>query len=675
MSKKTGQELPQAIDPVAKSMMDGAADSTEESRVGTLEMIAKSLMTQEKNRVARLAFEVNPQNNSGEFGALYRGKMGLTPDNLIKRITGPQGDELVNQVLQARANHAASFGRPRTSRFAIGFDFQEMNPAQAKNRSPEESAKLKDRMEKAKKVMWSCGYGPVDDEPTAMNLSQLLKQVTRDGLRFGRLAMERIYKNEGGKEVFWAFRPADAGTIYKILAHKEKDKSARIEALRLLAKLKNEKFDPSNYSKDEYKWTQVIDGRPIQGFTEKEMVVYNLYPVTDVEYNGYPLTPIDQALNAITTHISITMHNRLYFQNGRAARGMLIFRSDSLDESAVQKIRLQFHQSINSVTNSWRMPVFAVGQEDNVQWEQLDVSGRDAEFQYLMDNNARVILSAFQMSPEELPGYAHLARGTNSQALSESGNEYKLTAARDVGLRPLLYDLQDCLNTHILPLIDKELAETHQLVFAGLEKDDPEKESTRLQQDMNVHLSYNDILEQVEKPKLPKSVGGEMPLNPQYRQQAIDPFLTVGQILEFFYGVADATKDPRYNYVRDPFWVQNQQLIMQKAQMAMQNQMMQQQAAMQQQMGSPPPEQQSAQPGASPEEKQAVQAENTAKTEQWLAQNYELLDKSIKNNHSELSKAILKRHQELVDSQMKKFNEDSKKAMEEIGRALGKKKE
>lgn len=27
------------------------------------------------------------------------------------------------------------------------------------------------------------------------------------------------------------------------------------------------------------------------------------------------------------------------------------------------------------------------------------------EFQYLSDTNARVILSAFQMSPEELPGY------------------------------------------------------------------------------------------------------------------------------------------------------------------------------------------------------------------------------------------------------------------------------
>jgi hypothetical protein len=56
------------------------------------------------------------------------------------------------------------------------------------------------------------------------------------------------------------------------------------------------------------------------------------------------------------------------------------------------------------------------------------------EFQYLNDTNARVIMSAFQVSPEELPGYQHLSRGTNNQALSESNNEYKLEAARDVGI-------------------------------------------------------------------------------------------------------------------------------------------------------------------------------------------------------------------------------------------------
>jgi len=71
------------------------------------------------------------------------------------------------------------------------------------------------------------------------------------------------------------------------------------------------------------------------------------------------------------------------------------------------------------LANSHRMPVFGIGPEDKLTWQPIDNSSRDMEYQYLSDNNARAILSAFQMSPEELPGQAHLSRGTNNQSLSE----------------------------------------------------------------------------------------------------------------------------------------------------------------------------------------------------------------------------------------------------------------
>lgn len=647
---------------------------------GILEMILKSLKEADTNRVQRMGFEVDPMANYSGFASLYRSKQGLTPDHIIKRITGPQGDELVCQILQARSNLIASFGRPRSSRFSIGFEFEEMNNSLIPDKE-EEFKKVQDKIEALKKILWNCGYGTLADESCTLNMANFLKMITRDGLSYGRFAVEFIWKPDPktGKESLYAFRPVDAGTIYRILPQKEQDQSTRTEALRRLQQLKNQKFDVERYKKDEYKWVQVIGSTPVQAFTDKELVVYNMYPVTNVEYNGYPLTPIDQALNAITTHINITLHNRLYFQNGRAARGMLVFQSDTIDEGTVQKIRLQFHQSINSVQNSWRMPVFAVGSEDKVTWQSIDISGRDAEFQYLMDNNARVILSAFQMSPEELPGYAHLARGTNTQALSESDNEWKLTAARDVGLRPLMYDIQDFFNTHIIPKLDAEICQSHQLILAGLEHDSPEKEATRIAQDMPIHMTMNEILEQVEKEKIKKELGGDFLLNPQYKQLVIDPYLTVGVILENFFGIKDAAKDPRWNYVRDPFWLQNQQLIMQKAQMAMQMSMQQQQSEQQAdasaqgggQPGQPPPDQQSAPPGASKEDVAKIEKSNKEAMDKWLAQNMMLLDKSIKDNHNTISKMILKRHQEIVDSHMKKFVNDSQKAVSNIAEAVG----
>lgn len=683
--KKTKKTAVVALDPNALTMLKKEEESLDKKESegkpdSVLGMILKSLQNHSSQEMERMAFEVDPQRNFAGVHGFYRMKTGLTPDHIIKRVIGPQGDELVCQILQARSNHASSFGRPRTDRFSVGFEFQDMD----KNaiRSEEERRAIQEKIDKAKKIIWNCGYGKLEDEEAdRVNLSQLFKLITRDGLGYGRFAVERVWAidKSTGKKYMYAFRAADAGTVYKILPQAEKDQSLRAEAIRMLQQMKNKKIDIERYKKDEYRWIQTIEGKPVQAFTADELVVHNMYPTTNVEYNGYPLTPIDQALNAITTHINITVHNKLYFQHGRAARGMLVFKSDDVDEGTIQRIRLQFHQSINSVQNSWRMPVFGVGATDDLSWQAIDTSGRDAEFQYLLDNNARTILSAFQISPEELPGYAHLARGTNTQALSESDNEWKLTAARDVGLRPLIYELQDFLNSHILPFIDADLAKTHQIVLAGLEKDSPEKEATRIQQDMNVHMTYNEIMEQVEKNPVPKELGGDYPLNPQF-QQAISQFLTVGEILENFFGRKGAANDPRYQYVRDPFWFQYQQILLQKAQMAMQQQMMAEQQ-MQQQMMAQQQQAQGFNPNQGQEQGQEDQGgaekaqDQMQKAQQWSMANYPILEKQIQDNHNSISRQLLERHKQLVDKHMDKWKEESKKAISNISESLKNKKD
>lgn len=686
-----------ALDPVAVSAIkkmeeeeaaaaksEGNAEYDAKRDTSYLAQILKAVRGNEN--VQRMAFEIDPQQNKTGAGSVWRQKVGLTPDHIIKRIAGPQGDDLVNQILQARSNFIAATGRPRTSRFSIGFEFQEINEGGGLNEKDEKA-----RLEKLKEILWNCGHKGLDED-WHPNLSQFNKMITRDGLAFGRFAVERIYAIDprSGEEKFHSFRAVDAGTIYRLMPAREKDQTRRAQAIELLQQVKNKKIDKDKYEKDEYKWVQVVNGLPVQVFTDKELVVYNIYPTTNVEFNGYPLTPIDQALNAIATHINITLHNKLYFEHGRAARGMLVFQSDDIDEGTIQKIRLQFHQSINSVQNSWRMPVFAVGSEDNVTWQSIDIAGRDKEFQYMSDDNARVILGAFQISPDELPGYAHLSRGTNTQSLAESDNEYKLTAARDVGLRPLMYDIQDFFNSHILPLFDKEISKTHQMVLAGLDQDSPEKEATRLGQDMALHMTYNDVLDQVEKQKIGKELGGDFPLNQQY-QQSVAPFMTVGMIMENFFGIKEATKDPRFNYIRDPFWLQYQQLMLQKAQFAMQTQMQSMQAQMPQQQpsgdgsegsggeegnsdgdgesgdtGQAPPQDKSAPEGASDDEKADTKEENAKAQAQWLTGNMHLLSKGINTNHNSISKMILKRHAQIAEMNLKEWEKKSKETIDQI---------
>jgi Phage portal protein len=530
-------------------------ESTEPS---TLAKAMRNFLNGPEDSVERLAFETDPQ-LINQFQSVYRAKLKLLPDGLIKRILIQ--DDLVAAIVRARETQMGAFGRPRPDRFSTGFVI-ESNPGVIERMAPDERIELSKRIQKAVRAFWTCGSTENVPKKEYLSFSQYLQMTTRNAVGLGRIATEIIYTEpmEGGPKEFHHFRPTDAGTIYKAQAQKSAAQSVRDQALKILKQLKGEssdiRIDDRRFEEDEYSWIQVIDARPVQAFTDDQMRVHNFFQVLDVELDGYPVTPIDTMISAVTTHINITTHNKIYFQTGRASRGMLVFKSDDVDEHTLQRVKQQFNASINSVNNAWRMPVFSCGSQDEISWEPIDNSSRDAEFQYLTDMNARVILSAFQMSPDELPGWAYLSRGTNNQSLSESNNEYRMEAARDQGIRPLMTQFEDFINGVLFPLIDENLSKICKFKLKGLDADTEEKEAQRLITNMPVHMTPDEVLHKVEKLPLGKEWCGEILLNPQW-QANVDKYVYVDEFREHFMGLP---KDPGLHYLRDPFYFQWLQL-------------------------------------------------------------------------------------------------------------------
>lgn len=581
-------------------MFPDVAETTDAEPV-TLAKAFNNKLNGEAGSIERLAFEQDPSAGD-QYQGIYKQKTRGIPDPILKRIAIQ--DDLVACIVQARSNQNSVFGKPRDDRFAPGFII-EPTKAHLQKMSLEEKEKLQGRIGKAIELLSSCGKEDRWAKQNRLSLSEWLYQSTRNALVVGRIATEVVYETDEttGEDVFVGFRPIDAGTIYRAVPHSKAAKNVRAQSRGLLEQIRNEKLDPEKFLEDEYVWIQVIEGKPMQAFTEDECLVKNFYPVLDWEMNGYPVTPLDTMITQVTTHINIVSHNKLYFQSGRATRGMLVVESDEAasDPRVVSQIKQQFQASINSVANAWRMPVFGINTGDKITWSPIDSGQRDMEFQYLSDQNARAILSAFQMSPDELPGWSYLSKGTNNQSLSESNNEYRLEAHRDLGIRPLLKQFENFLNDDILPLIDAELSKICVIKLVGLDAETAEKESIRIQQDMAVHMTYNEILSRVEKKPIPAKVGGDFPLNPQV-QAVMDKYSFVGDILETFFGVKGASQDPQWQYLRDPYFFQQQERLLQQQQMQQQQMAAQQQQAQggtpqaPQQGGSEAPEESQGQP-------------------------------------------------------------------------------
>ena len=575
-SDQKAVEAAQAISESVKNKMVFALSETagdalskagyEKSDAGPLMYALQEATGSAKKSAPALAFTENPAPSDNYLG-LYKTKRRLLPDEVLKqvRIT----DHLVAAILRARGNMMSLYGHIRSDRFDVGIEI-EIKKEFYNILTPEQFEKVKERMKKFEQLLLNCGHTAGLENQDKLTFAEYLGISAINGYTFGRFTTEVIYDRSGtpdadGNYPFHRFRPTDTATIVRAVRKGEHiGNNLRATAIRALESITGDKININikELQEDRYAWLQVIDGTPRQAFTHDEMLVFNLFPSTDVEHNGYPVSPLDTVVSSVTTHISIDAYKKLYFQNGRASKGMLVIQSDEVDQQTLDNMKLQFNASINNVSNSFRTPIFGIGTEDKVSWLPLTGEGLGDEFQFMYDQIARNILSAFGMSPDELPGYGHLSKGTNSQTLSESNNEFKLTAARDTGLRPLILKFQTFLNQRLFPIMDPLLSKICEIRLAGLDAQSKEQETTRLQQDQALHMTYDETLHQVDKEPVGKVLGGQFPFNERW-QLIADKYLNVSDIKGTLMGSPSAVVDPLLKYKRDPFFLQWLQLMAQ----------------------------------------------------------------------------------------------------------------
>jgi hypothetical protein len=519
-------------------------------------------------RAPALAFMESPNYNDA-YAGVVKSKRNEIPDSILKMVRVQ--DHLVAAILRTRGGQLSQFGKKRADRFDKGMDIS-IKPEFLKLLSTEQFEKVTERVKRLETILLNCGHTEGLENQQKMTMSQFLSTSVQNACTFGWMTTEVIYDRESepdkdGRFPFNRFRPVDAGTIYKTVRNGESaGVNTRILAIKELERITGDKIkvDYDKLRSDVYAFAQQVEGIAKQYFTHEELLVHDFFPSTDVERNGYPVSPVETVISSITTHISIDTWKRLYFQNGRATRGALVITSNDVDSPTLEKFRQEFQASINGVQNSFRTPLMGLSPEDKVEWLSFAGDKADDSFEFIYDQIARNILATFQMSPDELPGYGHLSKGSNSQTLSESNNEFKMEAARDSGLTPLLLHFETFFNQRLIPIIDPILAKMVVLKFAGLDAESKEQESTRLQQDQPTHMTFDDVLRHVDKDPIGVGMGGDFPLNERI-QLLMDKYLDVGQVKGRFYDSPASFVDPMLRFKRDPFTLQTWQLMAQVA--------------------------------------------------------------------------------------------------------------
>ena len=516
----------------------------------------------------RKAFITDPFLEVSSTQGSYRAKFTRLSNRMLRETA--TRDTIMSAVIRHRRTQIESFCNIPHTRFDTGFTWIRRDGKELEDG---------DHVEISNMATWlyHCGdlqQTPMDDRTT---LATQFGMMTQDALTFGHVAIEKVRDKLNG---FQRFRHVAAESAFHANRNMPvgEHKDATTSQLQGLQMTREGVITPDVRP---VKYLQIIDGKEVANFSDDTMIFRVFQPPSYVDNNGYSMSLVEACILTITRHLQAENYNALFFTHGFAARGLLHLKGN-VSQQNLQMFRNQFNTSINGNNNSWRTPIIAG--LDAVDWIPLAGTSRDMEYIQYTDHLIRTICAQAQIDPTEI-GFEYLSRGTQQSTLNSPNNEWKLEASAERGLVPLLRFFEDLINHDLMPEISPALHDKYLFKFIGLNSENKQQEITRLQGEMSLHATLNDLLRQVKKDPLSIDMGGNVPLN-QAWLGIVKETITVGEFREAFYGDKGASTREELKYIPSQAFLAWQQQIAMKSQQAAQLQQSAQQGKLEEQQNN-----------------------------------------------------------------------------------------
>jgi hypothetical protein len=494
----------------------------------------------------------DPWHQQDQFSGTYRSKSGNLSNQLLK--LAARRDPIVGIIVHTIASQAAACGKKQENQYDLGFKF---SPASKDiEQDPAEIKACED-------FVANCGIKESRREEDKLTFDQWCYMVTADFLRYGHAPIERDYLENGQ---LYSFLPLAGESVYYSTgsisdASYRAEEASWVKALKVSNPKLEETSDADRDTESPITYVQVMNGRPATSFTSNELIFARINIETDLDLNGYAMSPLERAIGMVMNHMKIENHQSAFFTHGFASKGLLCIQGDA-SPNMLRSLQSQWSQQVAGSSSAWRTPILAGVK--GVQWVPLTSTSRDMEYANYQDHVLRVIHGAFSIDPEQT-GFGYLSKGTEQRSMGQSSNEWKVAASRERCLRPILTRIEYIINEEVMPRWNPDFAEKYKFSFAGLDAETREEQAARLAQETSLHKSIGAALKEAGMDPLP--LGNQLVLNPLLLA-TLQSNMSKGQFMEMFMGIEGASERADLQYVSDPYWMQWLQFQMQTMQQA-----------------------------------------------------------------------------------------------------------
>lgn len=390
------------------------------------------------------------------------------------------GMPVVADVIRTRVNQTTAFMKRPEDRHSPGF---KVRPKDWEN--TQTTPAMEQRQREIEDVILNTGFADEDNpDERGVSFQTFGRTFIWDSLKFDQATFEVVPDRKGDPSYLTIVDPT---------------------TVRLLDPGARESGDPFA--------VQVINGSIVADFLPSELAFCVRNHRSSIRAHGYGISEIESLVREITGFLWGMEYNRKFFTQGSATKGILNFKG-TIPDKHLTAFRRQWYAMVSGVSNAWRTPITNA---EELQWINLQMSNRDMEYSAWMDFLIKITCARFQIAPEEVQfSYGNTGQ---SSAMGQAPIEEKLKASRDLGLRPLVWFLFDCINEHFVNRLDPDF----EAVPVGLDQVGPEAETELLGKQVKIYKTVDEVRAQVGDPPLPDGKG-ECILDPTWLQfaQGID---------------------------------------------------------------------------------------------------------------------------------------------------------
>jgi Phage portal protein len=355
---------------------------------------------------------------------------------------------LVSGIINTRVDQVLPFCKFASDKGSKGFTFEIENQTESKRGAESDDNEIM----QLTTFVEQTGFRPDDERED--DFADYVEMLVRDVYEIDQISTE-IQRNRLGEPIaFWGL---DGATIFRV-------------------------GDEARFSKG-IRYVQMIEDKIYNEYEAKDLIFDYRYKRSDINHRGYGYSPLEQAIDVVTTLLFGYNYIRDQLMRDRMPKGFISVMGD-VGQPELDSIRNYWYSAMSGAGGQWAIPILPSGKDGvGMDFKTLGTNNRDMEYHKTMMFVSAVMAAVFSIDLAEMG-----IKTDDSQSLIGENSAPRIQNSKDRGLSSMLSFIEQHVNKVIRKITTK-----YRFKFVGLEREDEQKKAEVRAKEVGTSKSIDEI--------------------------------------------------------------------------------------------------------------------------------------------------------------------------------------